>query len=121
MDQPPRQKVGDTVLAVVRRDRLPAVLAEIHRGGLGTAARVFDPVRGEVGAQLRRVGLPIPPEATVNDSAVLVLAVTAPGRAVRAAEAMAKGGAERVYVTSRHEEAPLNPVPAVDLAVDAAP
>ncbi|MBA3414928.1 MAG: hypothetical protein H0U10_06880 [Chloroflexia bacterium] len=119
MDPRPRQKVGDTVLGVVDRVQLPAVLAEIHRAGFGSVARVFDPRRSEVGAQLRRVGLPQPPELDANDPAVLILAVTAPGRAARAAEAMERGGAHRVYVTVPDEHTPLSPLHATETAPDA--
>ncbi len=123
MDRHPHQYVGETVLGVVGRDRLPAVLAEIHRGGFGPVARVFDPGRGEVGAQLRRVGLPEPPEVAAADPAILVLAVTAPGRAALAAEAMTRGGAHPVYVTARGERTPANLVHAIDVTsdTDAAP
>ncbi len=120
MDPRPRQKVGDTVLGVVDRARLPDVLAEIHRAGFGSVARVFDPRRSEVGAQLRRVGLPQPPEPAANDPALLILAVTAPGRAALAAEVMARGGAHRVYVTALDENAPVSPLHAIDTAPDAA-
>lgn len=120
MDQPQPQRVGDTVLAIVGRDRLPIVLAEIHRAGFGSVARVFDPGRAEIVGQLRRLGLPAPPEVAVADPAFLVLTVSAPGRAALAAEAIARGGARRVYVTRRGEDAMATPLQAIDLAPDAA-
>ncbi len=97
----PQAPVGDTVIAVVERDHLGGVLAAVHGGGYGPLARVFDPARGPLAGQLSRAGLPVPPEAENPGGTIVLLAVTAPGRAVRVADAMATGGAQRVYVTAR--------------------
>lgn len=97
----PQAPVGDTVIAAVGRDQLGSVLAAVHGGGFGPLARVFDPARGPLAGQLTRAGLPLPPEAENPDGATVLLAVTAPGRAIRVADAMATGGARRVYVTTR--------------------
>lgn len=103
----PQAPAGDTVIAAVERDRLGSVLAAVHGGGFGPLARVFDPARGPLAGQLSRAGLPLPPEAENPDGATVLLAVTAPGRAIRVADAMASGGAHRVYVTARGASARL--------------
>ena len=102
--------VGDTVIGVVGRERLGSVLSAIHGGGFGPLARVFDPARGPLAGQLARAGLPLPPEAREADPATVLLAVTAPGRAARVADAMSRGGAHRVYVTARGANADIAPV-----------
>jgi hypothetical protein len=102
--------VGDTVIGVVGRDRLGSVLAAVHGGGFGPLARVFDPARGTLAGQLARAGLPLPPEADEADPATVLLAVTAPGRAARVADAMSRGGARRVYATARGVDADIAPV-----------
>lgn len=101
MEGQPQAPVGDTVIAAVARDQLGSVLAAMHGGGFGPLARVFDPARGPLAGQLARAGLPLPPEAENPDGTTVLLAVTAPGRAVRVADALATGGARRVYVTAR--------------------
>ena len=108
MEHPAIRTAGDTVLAMVDRERLGGVLAAVHRAGLGSLARVFDPRRGPIAAQLRRAGLPEPPEAATADPALVMLALTVPGRAAIAADALARGGAHRVYVTARGATAEAN-------------
>lgn len=116
-----RTTAGDTVIAVVERDRLPAVLAAIHRAGFGPLARVFDPARGPLGEQLRRAGLPLPPDIERPDAPTVVLAVTAPGRAGHAAETAAGGGATGIYVTTRGDAAPLHALDDGHIGGDATP
>lgn len=107
-------RVGDTVLGAVERDRLANVLASIHRGGFGPLARVFDPARGPLAEQLTRAGLPLPPEAGAASVDAVILAVTAPGRALRVADAMSRGGARRVYVTAAGRGSPSSAVVPVE-------
>ena len=121
MAAPPHRNVGDTVLAVVERDRLAAILAGIHRAGLGHVARVLDPKRGDLTGQLRRVGLPELPEATNADPASVIVAVTSAGRAGLAANLMANGGAKRVYVTSKGVAITPDLLQPLDSDSDAAP
>jgi len=103
---------GDTVIGVVPREALAAVLSAVHRGGFGPLARLFDPERGPLDGQLRRAGLPAPAEAASSDRATVLLAVTAPGRAALVGDAISRAGAVRVYVTARGRiDAALDPVP----------
>lgn len=102
---------GDTVIGVVPREALAAVLAAVHRGGFGPLARLFDPDRGPLDGQLRRAGLPAPAEASSQDRATVLLAVTAPGRAALVGDAISRAGAVRVYVTARGRiDAALDPM-----------
>jgi len=121
MQQPTRKSVGDTVVAVVDRERLAAVLATVHRAGFGSLARVFDPARGDLGVQLRRADLPEPPEAARPDAGLVVLALTAPGRAAVAADAISRGGARSVYVTARGTADDPTPLRSLPDAADTAP
>jgi hypothetical protein len=103
--------IGDTTLGVIHRDRLPDVLAVIHRSGYGPMARVFDPARGPVAAQLERAGFPAPPECAASGQELVVLGVTAPGKAARIGVALMDAGAVAVYVTTRGKTSgPLSPV-----------
>jgi hypothetical protein len=101
MERTGRNEAGDTAIGVISRNALPGVLALVHGGGFGPLARVFDSSRGSVAGQLERAGFPVPPEAASPGPDLIVLGVTAPGRAVRAGEAMLRGGARSVYVTTR--------------------
>lgn len=120
-----RRSVGDTALGVVQRGRLSALLAALHAGGLGPQARVFDPARGDVAAQLQRANLPVPPEVSAGDADpkddLVVVGVAAPGRAARAAETMLLVAAARVYVTTRGATAFAQPLAGLEEGADAAP
>jgi len=116
-----RTQPGDTALGIVAREALPAVLAAIHRRGYGPMARVFDPARGALDGQLRRAGLPVPPETDRAPTDRVVLGITAPGHAARIGDAMLQAGAAAVFVACKGREGvPPAVVAAATADVDAA-
>ncbi|CAN5690822.1 hypothetical protein BH09CHL1_BH09CHL1_33200 [soil metagenome] len=93
--------VNDAVIGIISRDSLPNVLTLIHRSGLGPQARVLDPERGDISAQLARAGVIDPPPFDVDVTAEMVLLVFSAGRMVLASEAMAKFGGREICVLGR--------------------
>lgn len=84
----PRQEaaIGESVVAVVDRDRLSAALAALHGAGYGPNTRVLDGARGELAGQLARANIRIT-ESDLNlgdrPSESAIVLVHAPGRGER--------------------------------------
>ena len=92
---------GEAIVGVFGRDGLSSALATIHRAGFGPHARVLDGARGDLAGQFRRAGLPFPVDLVeAGDDAVLIV-VSAPGRAVAAAETFTRAGARAVHRLAR--------------------
>ncbi len=78
--------IGETVVAVIARDRLSGVLATLHGNGYGANTRVLDGARGDLAVQIARSGVPGPGgdlmlgECPAETAVVLV---HAPGRGVK--------------------------------------
>src|SRR5688572_5790456 len=89
----------DTVLALVPRPNLNAVLTGFHRGGYGHLIRVMDPERASLVLQLQRAGVAEARLAAGNGDQVVVF-VPAPGRAPQAASIALLNGASDVEVVS---------------------
>lgn len=93
--------VNDAVVGIIPRDELPNVLTLIHRSGLGPQARVLDPERGDVAAQLARAGVIDPPALSVDSEREMVLLVFSAGRMAIASEAMTRFGGRDVQTLGR--------------------
>src|SRR5687767_6753031 len=89
----------DTILAVVPRTNLSAVLTGFHRGGYGHLIRTLDPERAPITSQLQRAGIEAARLTSVGPNEVVVF-VPAPGRTTQAAAmAMANGAVDVEPVT----------------------
>ncbi len=93
--------VNDAVVGIIPRDELPNVLTMIHRSGLGPQARVLDPERGDIAAQLTRAGVLDPPALAVDPAREMVLLVFSAGRMALASEAMARFGGHDIQTLAR--------------------
>ena len=93
--------MDDTVVGVFDRDQLSDGLVALHRAGLGAQARVLDAARGDLAAQLRRIGVvaPLAPEDQAAGTALIV--VSAAGRGAVVAEALDHAGARAVRRVAR--------------------
>src|SRR5688500_4860564 len=88
-----------TVLALVPRHNLNAVLTGFHRGGYGHLIRVMDRERALLSSQLQRAGVDEARLAAGNGDQVMVF-VPAPGRGPQAASIALSNGASDVEVVS---------------------
>jgi hypothetical protein len=86
----------ETVLALVPRQNLNAVLTGFHRGGYGHLIRVMDPERASLTSQLQRAG--VADARLAGDGDQVVVFVPAPGRAPQAASIALSNGASDVEV-----------------------
>ena len=80
--------IGETVVAVLDRDRLSGVLATLHGNGFGANTRVLDGARGNLAAQIARSGVPGPGgDLTLGErpAETAVVLVHAPGRGAKVA------------------------------------
>jgi hypothetical protein len=106
---------GDTVIAVVPRDRLSAVLTAVHRGGHGHNARVFDPARGDLWGQLRRSGVQQEIELDSRTKDVVLVLIHAPGRVEKTADLFRYAGEHDLHIVGRIgatvPQSPLAPIP----------
>jgi hypothetical protein len=91
----------DTVIGVFERDVLPAALAAVHRAGYGPNARVLQPERGSLTAQLQRAGIGNPPPIEAESRPILVL--FAPARVAHALDLLHRSGASAVHIASRDQ------------------
>jgi len=90
----------DTLIAVVPRSRLSAMLTAFHRNGYGHVTRVLDPERAPVAQQLGRAGVHESRIASLEFSDAVVLFVPAPKRTNDAAAlAVAHGATDAEVVT----------------------
>jgi hypothetical protein len=112
---------SEVVVGVFGREQLSDGLVAIHQAGLGPMARVLDPARGDLDAQLRRTGYEVPVSFAEGDAGIALLFITAPGRAERAATTMTQAGARAVYQARRAGSAmvPADPIPPEAVALDA--
>jgi hypothetical protein len=85
--------MSDTVLAVVPRAALSAVLTAFHRNGYGHVTRVLDPERAPVPDQLRRAGISGCRLASLTPNACVLLHVYVPERTTPAASLAVAHGA----------------------------
>lgn len=84
----PRQEaaIGESVVAVVDRDRLSGVLSALHGSGYGPNTRVLDGARGDLPAQLARAHVRIEgSDLNLGDRPAesAIVLVHAPGRGER--------------------------------------
>jgi hypothetical protein len=93
--------LNDAVVGIIPRDELPNVLTVIHRSGLGPQARVLDPERGDIAAQLARAGIIDPPAIPVETGSEMVLLVFSAGRMAQASEAMERFGGREIQTLGR--------------------
>jgi len=80
--------MGETVVAVIDRDRLSGVLSTLHGNGYGPNTRVLDGARGDLAAQIARSGVPGPGGDLVlgeRPHEAAAIFVHAPGRGARVA------------------------------------
>lgn len=94
-------ETGETVLAVMPRDRLTTALTMFHRGGYGHVIRVLDPERAPIRTQLARAGVPRARLTSCCGSADVLLLVHAPARTGPAAALAAQCGATDTEVVAR--------------------
>ncbi len=97
----PESVNGETVAAVVDRDRLGDVLASLHGQGYGSNTRVLDGARGDLAAQLVRAGV----QGSAGDinlgdrqAETAVVLIHAPGRGERVLTLLARHGPRDVHV-----------------------
>lgn len=93
--------LNDAVVGIIPRDELPNVLTVIHRSGLGPQARVLDPGRGSITAQLTRAGVIDPPPLDVDATGEMVLLVFSAGRMALASQAMEQFGGREIQTLGR--------------------
>lgn len=91
----------DAVVGIIPRSRLPEVLTQIHRSGLGPQARVLDPERGPLDAQLAHAGVLDAPELTIDSDAETLLVVFSAGRMQIAIDAMQRFGGREIQTLAR--------------------
>jgi len=101
----------DAVIGIIPRSQLPEVLTQIHRSGLGPQARVLDPERGPLDAQLARAGVIDAPALTINQDSETLLLVFSAGRMNIAIEAMQRFGGREIQTLARRTslQLPINP------------
>lgn len=104
----PRQEaaIGESVVAVVDRDRLSAVLAALHGSGYGPNTRVLDGARGDLAAQLARANIRVS-ESDLNlgdrPSESAIVLVHAPGRGERVVALLRPQGPRDMQLINRPE------------------
>ena len=102
----PRQEaaIGESVVAVVDRDRLSAVLSALHGSGYGPNTRVLDGARGDLAAQLARVSVRVS-ESDLNlgdrPSDTAIVFVHAPGRGERVVALLRPHGPRDIHLVNR--------------------
>ena len=94
-------ETGETVLAVMPRDRLTTALTMFHRGGFGHVIRVLDPERAPIRAQLTRAGVPGARLSRCCGASDVLLLVHAPARTGQAVALASQHGATDTEVVSR--------------------
>ena len=102
----PRQEaaIGESVIAVVDRDRLSDMLSALHGSGYGPNTRVLDGARGDLAAQLARASVRVP-ESDLNlgdrlaDTAIVL--VHAPGRGERVVALLRPHGPRDIHLVNR--------------------
>ena len=94
-------ETGETVLAVMPRDRLTTALAMFHRGGFGHVIRVLDPERAPIRAQLARAGVPEARLGRRCGTSDVLLLVHAPARTGQAVSLATQFGATDTEVVAR--------------------
>ncbi len=94
-------ETGETVLAVMPRDRLTTALTMFHRGGFGHVIRVLDPARAPIPAQLTRAGVPGARLAGCCGGEDVLLLVHAPARTGQAVSLASQLGATDTEVVAR--------------------
>jgi hypothetical protein len=119
----PRQEaaIGESVVAVVDRERLSAVLASLHGSGYGPNTRVLDGARGDLAAQIARANVPVS-ESDLNlgdrpsESAIVLVHV--PGRGERVVALLRPLGPRDMQLINR-AKAPSTLISEVQPAVNA--
>ena len=101
----------DTLLALVDRTRLSAVLTAFHREGYGHVMRVLDPDRVPLANQLGRAGVPTSRLADGQLEGVVLLLVRAPGRTAAAAGLAVAHGAQDVELVTSGQSVPASIAP----------
>lgn len=94
-------ETGETVLAVMPRDRLTTALTMFHRGGFGHVIRVLDPDRAPIRAQLTRAGVPVARLMGCCGASDVLLLVHAPARTGQAVSLATQFGATDTEVVAR--------------------
>jgi len=94
-------ETGETVLAVMPRDRLTTALTMFHRGGFGHVIRVLDPERAPIRAQLMRAGVPAARLSRSCGATDVLLLVHAPARTGQAVSLASQFGATDTEVVAR--------------------
>lgn len=118
---PRAEPIDGPIVGLFDRERLPTVLAAIHRAGFGPQARVLDGARGDLAAQLRRAGVR-PRFALAADEPAVVVLVNAPGRDARVAAVLEQAGARTIELETAVPRPPsVSPPPSADVAVPPPP
>ena len=101
----------DAVIGIIPRAQLPEVLTQIHRSGLGPQARVLDPDRGPLDAQLARAGVIDAPALRINRETETLVLVFSAGRMNLAIDAMQRFGGREIQTLARRTslQLPVNP------------
>lgn len=92
--------LAEVVVAPIEEERLTDVLPMIHRARLGNNARIMQASRANLGAQLRRAGVPTAnaPERVLASACLLV--VHAAARSQLAASIALRHGAHSAWIVS---------------------
>jgi len=94
-------ETGETVLAVMPRERLTTALTMFHRGGFGHVIRVLDPERAPIRGQLIRAGVPEARLMGCRGASDVLLLVHAPARTGQAVSLAMQVGATDTEVVTR--------------------
>jgi len=110
----PRQEaaIGETVVAVIDRDRMNGVLATLHGNGYGSNTRVLDGARGDLAAQFARSGVPaggVDLNLGERPAETAVVLIHAPGRGERVAALLAAQQPRDLQIFSRAAARPSVP------------
>lgn len=103
---------AETLTAVVATDLLSAVLARLHRDGFGSAVRVLDPRRDDIGTQLARLGIDNGMVLDLEPGAASLLLVRATGRMEAVRDLLASAGVPPAMIYCRADSPEGEQVPA---------
>lgn len=96
--------ITDSVVAILDRIALSAILPIVHAHGFGHVARVLSAERGDLRSQLKRVGVPSEgaPRTVLDAGTVLVLSAAA--RSPAAGGLLIRSGATQVWTATHRGE-----------------
>ncbi len=96
--------ITDVVVATLDREALADVLPAVHTRGLGHVARVLTTERGDLRAQLQRMGVPAEQAPVPVADARTLLVLSAAARSPMAAGLVLRSGASEAWIVTRTGE-----------------